>query len=154
MNDEKKAHDKEEQKPKFKIVDRRRLSSEDEEPEEETAPLKETPPKADAKKEEKSDKAKEPAPDEGKMDTEPDALGYSNVVLSLLQTITSVVWVHLGLVPNPQTNIVLKKLEQARKLIGLYEHLYELSKDEFPIEVRKELERLAQDMKANYVNQL
>jgi hypothetical protein len=60
----------------------------------------------------------------------------------------------MGLVPHPQTQLIAKKLEEARKAVSLFELIFQHSKAEFPPEINTEINNLLQDMKANYVNQL
>lgn len=158
MTDDKKEPE-EEQKPKFKIVDRRRihddaelLEEEEEEVVEDDKAKKEPENKKRIKPE--SEKVKTEDKDKEKKSAEIDPLGYMSVILSILQTITSVTFVHLGLVPNPQSKIVAKKLEEARRLINLFENIWLLVQTELAPEINTELERHLQDLKASYVNQL
>ncbi len=169
----------EEKKPKFKIVDRRRIDVDDIEPA--STPVEKEPvstPKngnaPDLKAVDGDEKGpeileEEPSEPDFKVaeDTEPgpepsgenesagqDPLEYLNIALSFLQTLVSVSWVHLGLVPHPQTKLVTKKLEDASKSIEMFELIFGNVRDDLPPQLVVELERTLQDMKANYVNQL
>ncbi len=160
-----------EKKPKFKIINRRRIDPD--EIEASDAPPEEPPKKAEVKeKAGESEPSREQTPPEEapkaadeKLKEEPskekksyrkgeDPLEYLNIVVSFLQTLVSVVWVHLGLVPHPQTQLVAKKLEEARKAIDLYEKLLKEVDKDLPPQLKVELERILQEMKVNYVNQL
>ena len=152
--------------PKFKVVDRRRINADeieasDEPPEPEPeAPVEpqEKPaeektvdePEAPAQEEEIPDES----PEEARQESIEDPLAYRNIVMSFLQTLVTVVWVHLGLVPHPQTQLVMKKLEEARKAIDLFEAIYKAVENDIPEQVKPEIARLLEDMKANYIDQL
>lgn len=156
-----------EEKPKFKIVDKRRIDADEVE-------ASDAPPEPEPKKEPE----KKASPHDGKPEDEEgshhdhnhdhdhdhehdgehghdqDPLEYMNIVFSFLQTLVSVIWVHIGLVPHPQTKLVTKKLEDARKCIELFEVIYGTVREELPANLQLELDGALQDMKANYVNQL
>jgi len=160
--------DEEQAKPKFKIVDRRRIDAENVEPEEESVPEAPAPtPPASAATEEPvkvapeidshsdgeiKDEAKELG--DKRPETSEDPIGMRNVALSFLQTLSTIAWVHMGMVPHPQTQLVAKKLEEARKTINMFEVIYQQVKGEFPPEINAEIVGLIRDLKANYVNQL
>ncbi|MCK4721591.1 DUF1844 domain-containing protein [bacterium] len=169
----------EEKKPKFKIVDRRRIDVDKIEPastpvegepsstpEDGKAPdLKavggdeKEPEILDEEQSEPDFKVAEdteppPEPSEETESAGQDPLEYLNIALSFLQTLVSVSWVHLGLVPHPQTKLVTKKLEDAKNSIEMFELIYGNVRDDLPPQLVVELERTLQDMKANYVNQL
>ena len=147
--------------PKFKIIDRRRRED-SEEPE----PAPPTPP-APPDKQKEPDKA---GPDhagepiqaqqssekeyEPQQDMHEDPLGFRNVALSFLQTLSTISWVHMGLVPHPQTQLVAKKMEEARRTIALFEIIFNQVKPDLPAEVNAELVGLIRDLKAGYVSQL
>lgn len=165
--DERKREEEEEEgkKPKFKVVDRRRINAEEveaseepSEPEPEPEPEKEEPeePKKESTPEEPPEEKKTTGDSEaeGMPEASEDPLAYRNIIMSFLQTLVTVVWVHLGLVPHPQTQLVMKKMEEARKAIDLYESLYNAVKDDLPDKLKPEVERLLEDMKANYISQL
>jgi hypothetical protein len=163
MNDKDKDRDKEGKAPKFKIVDKRRMNTDDddieetrEEPVKEPAPeSKAADPAATRDKSQEKASADEPEAEKSSGESkDDDQLSFKNIVLSILQTVSTMVWINLGLVPNPQTNIVAKKMDQARRLIDLFETVYDAGKEDFPPQVRMEIDGLIQDMKANYVNQL
>ena len=164
----------EEKEARFKIIDRRRIDADEVEasdapPEREIPPK--PPPKPPPEQGEPAEAEGEPevegvqetpsdlkdaqddeaAPEDGE---ELDPLDYRNLTLSFLQTLSTAVWVHLGLVPHPQTQLVTKKLEDARKVIQLMEVLYQQGKEDWPEEINTQIERILQDVKANYVNQL
>ena len=155
-------------KAKFKIVDRRRINMESE-PEPEEKPLKAEEVKVEEKPPEAKNETETPvyhapdgearegmpeSPDGGQRRGSDDPLAFRNIALSFLQTLSTIAWVHMGLVPHPQTQLVAKKLEEARKVISLFEITYQQVKGELPPEVNNEIVALLQDLKANYVNQL
>jgi hypothetical protein len=141
---------------------------EDEPEAEKPAPVPMPPPPKTAEEKEKIKEKVEPEtpqeetlpedekqkPGERRNQTVTDPLSFRNVGLSLLQTLSTISWIHLGLVPNPETQLIAKKLDEARKSIALFEMVYSQVKGEFPPEVNTEILRLLQDLKANYVNQL
>lgn len=156
----------EEKKPKFKIVDKRRIDADD-------VKASDAPPEQEIKDEYESgedpelravrgdepevEKEAEHGADDGppgESAEDQDPLEYMNIVFSFLQTLVSVIWVHIGLVPHPQTKLVTKKLEEARKSIELFELIYGSMREELPGNLQQELDGALQDMKANYVNQL
>jgi len=167
-------HDEETGKPKFKVVDKRRINLDDIDDIEavEEAPVKaEEPVTAPAKpvseepvaEKETAEPAFEPEfapgvdkppPDQQEMTPEEDPLAFRNIILNIMQTVVTVALVDLGLVPHPQTNLVAKKLEEARKAIELFEILMKKYGDELPEQLRTEFNRALQDLKAGYVNQL
>jgi hypothetical protein len=156
----KKDQQSDEPTPKFKIVDRRHL--EDVEPEPILAPPSDEKP-ASEEPDQEIDKdpvlhveSSEPLPEveTEEPESQEDPLGYRNVTLSFLQTLSTISWVHLGLVPHPQTQLMFKKLDEARKTIALFEVIFNQSKSEFPPEINKEITGLLNDLKAHYVNQL
>ena len=161
---EKAREEEEENQPKFKVVDRRRINADEieasDEPPEPEAPVEteEKPadeitdkePEAPAPEEE----IQEGSPEEARQESIEDPLTYRNIVMSFLQTLVTVVWVHLGLVPHPQTQLVMKKLEEARKAIDLFEAIYKAVENDIPDQVKPEIARLLEDMKANYIDQL
>ncbi len=164
MTDRDRQPNDEEQTPKFKIIDRRRIDADEieaseappePEPEAKAEAEPETPPKvedeADAPPEVGDQSAGEQA---GESETEQDPLEFRNIALSFLQTLNSIAWVHMGLVPHPQTQIVTKKMEEARKTIELLDKVFEETKRDFSPEINSQIEGLLQDLKANYVNQL
>lgn len=165
MSDKKPPSDEEQQKSSFKIVDRRRINLEDEP---ETPVSQPAPPKPSEDKSKDSKIETEPetlkdepvtgdetqGPEEEPKQALTDPLSFRNVGLSLLQTLSTISWIHLGMVPHPDTQLVAKKLDEARKSIALFEIVYSQVKGEFPPEVNTEILRLLQDLKANYVNQL
>jgi hypothetical protein len=154
----------EEKKPKFKILDRRRIDADDveasftpPEPEPKSEPeLKAVP--VDNPEEEREPELKIESdtdePHDHDHGQEQDPLVYMNIVFSFLQTLVSVIWVHIGLVPHPQTKLITKKLEDARQCIELFEIIYGTVREELPANLQLELDAALQDMKANYVNQL
>jgi hypothetical protein len=173
-NDKEREEEEEGKKPKFKVVDRRRINADeieasDEPPEPEPepeAPAESEKEPVDEKKEKKKEEEEKPeAPKEetktkgdGRVEGAPeggeDPLSYRNIVMSFLQTLVTVVWVHLGLVPHPQTQLVMKRLEEARKAIDLFETIYNAVEGDIPEQVKPEIKRLLEDMKANYIDQL
>jgi hypothetical protein len=156
----------EEPKSKFKIVDRRRASDEEEahEPvsEEKVTPAKseEVPHEVITEPQSMSPDMEAPveenmeAPEGESEEFTEDPLGFRNVCLSFLQTLATISWVHLGMLPHPQTQLVVKKIDEARKTITLLETIYQQVKTEYPPEVNSEIMRLIADLKAAYVNQL
>jgi len=161
----------EEQRPKFKLVDKRRINVDEieaaDEPVEEKPvadkkiePVVETPADPEGEGAEIPEETKEPPGRETPSDepedvkSEPDPLDFRNIAISILQTIATVILVDLGLVPHPQTNLVAKKLEEARKSIELFDLVFGNVRDELPEQIVKEFERAIMDLKANYVNQL
>jgi hypothetical protein len=144
--------------PKFKIVDRRRAEDENEEPVRAAQPEIPKEP-APAPPDLHTDGAVEQEiPSDGQPETEheisEDPLGFRNVTLSFLQTLSTISWVHLGLIPHPQTQLIAKKMEEARKTIALFELIYSQVKSELPPEANAEIVGLIRDLKANYVSQL
>jgi|WetSurMetagenome_2_1015567.scaffolds.fasta_scaffold866654_1 hypothetical protein len=151
-----------EKKPKFKILDRRRIDADDVEasfapPEPEKEPelkaVSSDQPEEDLEPELKIE-ADTDEPHDHDHGQDLDPLVYMNIVFSFLQTLVSVIWVHIGLVPHPQTKLIAKKLEDARKCIELFEVIYGTVREELPANLQMELDAALQDMKANYVNQL
>jgi hypothetical protein len=153
--------EEEEPKPKFKIVDRRRIGVDgpaDSEPEPEP-PVKQANGPAEPAKDQKVEiptskdtPAEEPA--QGKPVESEDPLTFRNVSLSFLQTLSTIAWIHMGLVPHPQTQLLAKKNEEARKAINMLEIIFQQAKLEYPPEVNAEIAGLIQDLKTNYVNAL
>jgi len=164
----------EEETPKFKIVDKRRIDVDDVEPadevEEEPEPV-EPPPAKEEPSEEPESEPEEPEPEDDvppqfkmapgadqdaqeAMKPEEDPLTYMNILLSFLQTLISVAYVRMGMVAHPQTRLIAKDMEEARKIIDMYEVLYNHGSAAFPEQVTQELERVLQDLKVNYVNNL
>ncbi|MCX6647003.1 MAG: DUF1844 domain-containing protein [bacterium] len=157
-----------EKKPKFKILDRRRIDADDVEAS--FAPPEPEPKKAPELKAVPVDKPEEEQEPELRIESdtdephdhehdhdhgqEQDPLVYMNIVFSFLQTLVSVIWVHIGLVAHPQTKLITKKLEDARKCIELFEVIYGTVREELPANLQLELDGALQDMKVNYVNQL
>jgi len=160
MADEDRNNNADAEKPKFKIVDRRRINPD--EIEASDAPPEPEPPRRVAQEEKKEAEAPpreaappgEPELEDEDLKGKADPLGYENILLSFLQTLVSVTWVHLGLVAHPQTQLITKKLEEARKSINLFEILLKQAGNGLPSQIKIELERVLQDLKANYVNQL
>jgi hypothetical protein len=167
MTDKKKDHDEDEPKPKFRVVDRRRIDADEVEasdtpPEREKklepVPVKKETPKTDGAADKMppefdgSPKSGKEAPAEEEVGQDP--LDFQNIIFSILQTLVSVTWVHLGLVPHPQSNLVAKKLDEAKRCIELFEVVFRKIDKDIPVQLRLELERVLQDMKANYVNQM
>ncbi len=178
-NDRKERSDEEPKKQKFKVVDRRRINADDIEASdapEETAPPQPVPP-APAQpatdggevptpfKEKPSDgkpATDEPgssaqetaAPDGEAQKPDEDPLSHRNIVMSFMQTLATIALVDLGLVPHPQTGLVAKRMEEARKAIDLFEILLRRSGPELPQQIQVEFERALQDLKASYVAQL
>jgi hypothetical protein len=168
----------EQNKPKFRLVDKRRINVDEVEAseEQEKSPLKpaekaETGKSEDIKAEPKDHHPeKEPAPDippefqpppgmevsaeEEEIGSGDDPLTYRNIAISVLQTLATVVIVDLGLVPHPQTNLVAKKIEEARKTIDLFELVLNAVRDDLPQQLVMEFDRALKDLKVNYVNQL
>lgn len=149
-------------KPKFKIVDKRRIDP-DEIPPQEAAEQPVTPPEPPA--DVKSAESQETKADQGQAAADQeqaaeafsgldDPVAFANVCVSIIQTLATVSWVYLGLVPHPQTQLVVKRMEEARKAIALTEHIIKVVKPELPSEVNLQLAGLLRDLKANYVNQL
>jgi len=81
-------------------------------------------------------------------------LYFRNLIVSFLQTLANFTWVHLGLIPNPSTQLVAKNLEEARRMINLYEGMLNMARPELPKEYNVELDRLLADLKANYIGQI
>jgi hypothetical protein len=154
----------EKEKPKFKIIDRRRG---DDEPDTADAPMEpevKAPPKAKAPSAEGPGPEK-PTEDMGKTEmTEEEkeairkeveqSFKFKNTVIFIIRTISEQIWMHLGLVPNPITNLTVKNLEEARKLIDLYETILKHTEGEFDEKTLREIQRLLGDLKVNYTNQL
>jgi hypothetical protein len=166
-----KKNQEEQKEPKFKVVDRRRIDPDKIEASD--APVEPEPEvkKESSPKEKAPETTASPKPDSAEIpsefqDTEEeeipvgdekaefDPLEYRNLALSFLQTLSTAVWVQMGLIPHPQTQLVIKKMEDARKTINLIESLYKQAKGEWPEEINMQIERLIADLKANYVNQL
>jgi hypothetical protein len=186
MTDERNEEMEERDKPKFKLVDKRRINIDDVEAsdgveEEETGKsvAEESSGTTDTEGNEiptpfglvaDEEEAEIPAefqpppgeevpagetPEEktdAKLDDNP--LAFTNIIISILHTLATVILVDLGLVPHPQTQLVAKKLEEARKAIELFQVIFIQVKDDLPEELAKEFERALADLKANYVNQL
>ncbi|HDS30123.1 MAG TPA: DUF1844 domain-containing protein [Firmicutes bacterium] len=166
MNNERDNDNKKE--PKFKIVDKRRFDAEEidasDVPEESGETVSEQPDETTAKgtdgkaeTDEIPDELKDSL-DEIKSDRvgeeDFDPLDYKNLLIAFLQTLNTAAWVQMGLVPHPQTNLIAKKMEEARKSINLMNVIYEQGKDEWSKEISDQIEHLLADLKANYVNQL
>jgi hypothetical protein len=156
----KKDHQSDEPTPKFKIVDRRHLDDVEPEPVK-APPVDEKPAPVAPQQEIDKDpvlhvESSEEVPEQGTEtpESQEDPLGFRNVTLSFLQTLSTISWVHLGLVPHPQTQLMLKKLDEARKTIALFEVIFNQAKVDFPPEINKEIAGLLNDLKAHYVNQL
>jgi hypothetical protein len=165
----KEQHEENDQpKSKFKIVDRRRIDA-DSEPEPEEEPVKTETAKAESPKPPPSSDGS-PRPD-GKVTAgettledetgeapkggrEEDPLSFRNMALSFIQTLATVAWVHMGMVPHPQTQLIAKKMEEARKAIALMESINQQVKGELPPEISMQIAEMIRDLKANYVNQL
>ena len=165
--------EEQENAPKFKVVDKRRINVDEisdddivektETPEEPVAEEVAEPeltlaaddksPTDDGFKPQFAPGVDEPAaPPEMKPDEDP--LAFSNIILNIMQTAATVALVTLGLVPHPQTNLVAKKLDEAKKAIDLFELLVNNYSDELPENIRTEFVRALADLKAGYVNQI
>jgi hypothetical protein len=159
----------EEHKPKFRIVDKR--VEDDEEAPPEAAPKPKAPPAAEKKASAKS--ATPPQPSESEEAAveggEPElseeekeelrkqveaSLTFKNTVIFILRTLSEQVWIHLGLVPNPITNLTVKNLPEARKAIDLFDNIAKFAESEFDPMLIKEVQRLLSDLKMNYTNQV
>jgi hypothetical protein len=159
MSKDDKKSEEDQPKAKFKIVDRRGVESEPEEipvkapaPAEKQAPIEEAPVlKIAPDVEGEVPDSEEDVPQD---EIAEDPLGFRNVGLSFLQTLATIAWVQLGLLPHPQTQLVVKKMDEARKTIGLLEVIFHQLQPEYPPEVNSEIVRLIADLKAAYVNQL
>ena len=173
MSNERERDENEDGKPsKFKIVDKRRINADDVDasdvveeapkpkPEPEKAAEKKTEaPKQEASGEKSGFKPKfapgvdGPAQKPEEIPADEDPLAFRNIILNIMQSAVTVALIDLGLVPHPQTNLVVKKLEDARKAIDLFGLLLKNYGTELPDQLRIEFERALQDLKANYVNQ-
>jgi len=60
--------------------------------------------------------------------------------------------VHLGLMPNPYTRLVARNDKEARIAIDAFAALYDIIKFGLEGSLKKELERVLNDLKANYAN--
>lgn len=156
--------EEEEQKPKFRVIDRRQ------EPDSESdthakPPITEASPKEEEKKVVDAPSPHEAgAPEEEQEMTEEEkeqirkeaeaSLKFSNTVVFILRTLAEQTWIHLGLIPNPLTNLTVKNLEEARKSIDLYGHIAKFAEAEFEPALRKDIERLLTDLRMNYTSQL
>jgi len=154
----------EEEKPKFRVVDRR--GEEDAEPAKRTE--QKPPPKEKAAKKTASqpEAAKEDAHD---ADSEPEltedekqqlkheaesSLKFKNTVVFILRTLSEQTWIHLGLIPNPISGLTVKNLPEARKAIDLFEVIAKHTDGEFEEPLKREIAGLLTNLKLNYANQL
>lgn len=185
---EKRKEEEEEEgkKPKFRVVDRRRINPDEVEASDKPPETVETPPEpvvtqpsddtegneiptpffVEPSPDDKDEKGEKELPEfkmapgvgeeqkPSQLKPEEDPLHFRNIAISLLQTIATVALVDLGLVPHPQTNLIAKKLEDARKAIDLFEVVLVKVGGDLPEELRSEFDRALQDLKANYVGQL
>lgn len=150
-------------KHKFKIIDRRRIKTEeDDEQKLEAAPTSQPDQASQSVDEKKSEKKSEKSPAQDQAEQpkkEPsekseDPIGIRNLSLSFIQTLSTVGWVHLGYVPHPKTQLVAKDLDQARKVINLLEAIFLQTKTELPAEVNNEIISILQELKTAYVNSM
>ena len=152
----------EEQKPKFRVIDKR--GGEDPETDDQPAPklvLERKPAEVpvvigdadvqaeDFGKVEMSEEEREKLKAEAA-----EGLKFKNTVIFLVRTLSEQVWIHLGLVPNPITNLSVKDLDEARKSIDLIEVIIGHSESEFDDKSKVDLTALLADLRINYTNQL
>ncbi len=156
--------EEEEGAPKFRIVDRR---GEDEEPssrgKDEETRTGETPIIGESDNDAESESPGGEGYGEPEITDEEKeelikqveaSLKFTNTVIFMLRRLAEQTWIHLGLIPNPVTNLTIKNLDEAHKAIDLYENIAKFTENEFEENVRNEIQRLLTDLKLNYTNQL
>lgn len=72
------------------------------------------------------------------------------LLVQLMAEMSARAAVHLGLMPNPYTQIVARNDAQARTAIDAYGAVYNVVKDQLDDRMRKELERVLNDLRVNY----
>ncbi len=186
MTDERNGEMEEQDKPKFKLVDKRRINVDDVEASDEVVEEKTAEPVVEESSaattgdgnviptpfglvadDEEAEIPAESQPPPGEevqagetpgekpdVVTDDNPLAFTNIIISILHTLATVILVNLGLVPHPQTQLVAKKLEEARKAIDLFQTVFTQVRDDLPEELAKEFDRALADLKANYVGQL
>lgn len=160
--------EEEEKKPKFRIIDKRGSAGEDETREDSTPiiePEKPAPETEDIVATEPEGEPGEPTEDMGKTEMTQEereevqkevekSLKFKNTVIFILRTLSDQTWIHLGLIPNPISGLTVKNMEEARKLIDLFELIVENTQEEFEEQILRDVQKLLADLKVNYSNQL
>ena len=164
--------EEEEDKPKFRVIDRRgeeedsvstKPTAPPKEPVKVSPPVEATPPPVEDTP--PADAEDKPITEEGKTEMTQEereklqeeveqSLKFKNTVIYILRTLFDQTWIHLGMVPNPISGLTVKNLEEAHKLIDLLELIKDNTTEEFDEQTSKEIERLLADLKMNYMNQL
>lgn len=76
------------------------------------------------------------------------------IVMMCFNILQSQIIVHMGLIADPATGLVVKNMANAQKGIDIFAALIDLSAGILPREVRPQLEGLLSDLRLNYVAQL
>ena len=160
--------EEEEKKPKFKIIDKRGQASEDEARDDAppvAKPEKPAPETEEAITREPDGELGEPTEDMGKTEMTQEereevqkevekSLEFKTTVIFILRTLSNQTMIHLGLIPNPISGLTVKNLEEARKLIDLFELIMNDTQEEFEDQILRDVQGLLADLKVNYTNQL
>lgn len=72
------------------------------------------------------------------------------LLVQLMAEMSARAAVHLGLMPNPYTQLVARNDNQARTAIDAYGAVYNIVKNQLDDGMRKELERVLNDLRVNY----
>lgn len=79
-------------------------------------------------------------------------LDVAPVLLELLTAMPRYAFVHLGLMPNPYTQLIAKNDSQARLAIDAFAAIYNVVKPSLDPRSRTELERVLNDLRTNFVS--
>ena len=141
----------EDQEPRVRVVDKRRIhmNVESDGPAPEAPPAVAAAPSEEALSEPPS--ATEPTEESAPRDL--PLIGVADLMRIFVAELHTRAWIHLGLMANPQTNLLVKDLSEARLAIDCIAALVEKLLPITPAAEREELKRMLTDLRLNYVQQ-
>ena len=74
------------------------------------------------------------------------------LIMQLMAEMSARAAVHMGLMPNPYTRLVARNDTQARLAIDTFSALFEVLRPQLEPEMRKEFERVLNDLRVNFVS--
>jgi hypothetical protein len=80
------------------------------------------------------------------------SLEVAPLLIEMLNTMPRYALVHLGLMPNPYTRLIARNDAQARLAIDSFEAVFNVIKPHLDPNSQKELTRILNDLKVNFVS--
>ncbi len=80
-------------------------------------------------------------------------VSVKEIILSFIGILSETGWEYMGLVANKITGKIYKDMDEAKLAIDTIDVLFEKIKDKLETKELKEIERLIDDLKINYVMQ-